>query len=315
MLACMQSEVRFHAPSGHDTTTLICSVPLCVNGKPEISGRSNTRRGSTVMSSTAETPGTAVADVDNNGDASRDQCYRRPWRRHQPARRNINRSSGFQTHISDAATVGFRTAHLFEKMDSVDEVSQFLRELGLGQYVDTFRKHAVTGELLLSLNGVELSKTLKIKSIRHRRVILNGVSFLRQNMATESKIVLPEDGRILNHLANERTVLAWLRLAIIMQTGSVAIVRFPQSGSFNIDVSVVVSSIVIAFFAFVACAYAVYRYFLMMRMIESAGWDISPESATFFTPSLAIAVIIILSTYFVMARNAEEVAALLMLSV
>lgn len=252
-----------------------------------------------------------VSDMDSSNIA----CLRRRLSRRRRARSDVLRSSGSQTNITDAATVGFRAAPNFEQMDTVDEVLQFLRELGLGQYVESFRKNAVTGDIMLSLNSAELRKTLGVKNIAHRRAILDGISFLRQKVGIESKIVLPEDGRILNHLANERTVLAWLRLAVIMQTAAVAIVRFTHLDTLSNKTSVAYSSIFIASVAFIVSVWTVYRYFLMMKMIETAGWDVSPENAKIFTPAVAICAIAVISVYFTMAHDSEEGGVILMLCI
>ncbi|PXF46382.1 hypothetical protein BWQ96_03881 [Gracilariopsis chorda] len=214
-----------------------------------------------------------------------------------------------------AVAAGLRTYTLFENMDSTEEVVRWLFAIGMQKYTAAFRTHAVTGSSLLSLNTIELSQTLGVSKLKDRRIILEGIAYLRQTLSSESRHSIPEDGRILTHLSNERVFLSWLRLAIILQTVAIATVRLenpvvdrnvPYIKAFNIVLSVLAILIVI---------YGTARYFWMHRMIENPGEDHIPENNILAIPLLVVFAGIVIGLYAVLAQETEEAALLALIAV
>lgn len=223
-------------------------------------------------------------------------------------------SRGANTHIPETARVGLRAAALFETMDSVEEVADFLREMDMRQHIATFRAHAVTGATLMSLNGYELRETLGVAKLRDRRAIMDAIFYLHEQLDPLRNYSLPEDGRILTHLSNEVTFLAWMRFVVILLTVSVATVRLTDLGSGSNKVSVAATGVVVCLTAVAVVAYSFYRYFWMHRMIESPGLDFSPGDLRLLTPGLLLPTFAIILAYALMANDTEEAALLLLLS-
>ena len=72
-----------------------------------------------------------------------------------------------------------------------EEVSAFLRGLGLGQYEDTFRENEMTsGPLLLEIGLYDLDY-LGIKPLGHRKVLLKGLEDLRRKKPLSSSLSSP----------------------------------------------------------------------------------------------------------------------------
>lgn len=214
-----------------------------------------------------------------------------------------------------AVAAGLRTYTLFENMDSTEEVVRWLFAIGMQQYTAAFRTHAVTGSSLLSLNSIELSKTLGVSKLKDRRIILEGIAYLRQTLSSESRRSIPEDGRILTHLSNERVFLSWLRLAVILETVAIATVRLenstvdhnvPYIKAFNVVLSVLAALIVV---------YGMVRYFWMHRMIENPGEDHVPENTILATPLLIVFAGTVIGLYAVLAQETEEAALLALVAV
>jgi uncharacterized membrane protein YidH (DUF202 family) len=229
----------------------------------------------------------------------------------------VRRSSGRTTRLPETARVGLRAAALFETMDSVEEVADFLRELDLGQYVATFRAHAVTGSTLVSLSAVELREMLGVRKLKDRRAVLDAVGYVKEQMDPVRKSVLPEDGRILTHLSNERTYLVWVRLVVIMLTTAVMTVPLTELGpdAEANRASIVASAVVLCVCAVSALAFAFNRYFWMHRMVEAPGQGYSPGNLRTLTPGLLVPTFAVILAYALMANNNKEVALLALLSV
>lgn len=235
-------------------------------------------------------------------------------RRRQARAAEVRRSSGCMTRIPETARVGLRAAALFETMDSVEEVADFLREMDMGRYIATFRAHAVTGNTLISLSAIELRKTLGVEKLRDRRAILDAIVYLQEQLNPLGNYTLPEDGRILTHLSNEVTFLAWVRLTVVILTVSVASVRLINLSSQSNKTAVVATSALVCLAAVLVVVYAFYRYFWMHRMIESPGLTFSPGDLRLLTPGLLIPTFGIILAYALMANDSEEAALLLLLS-
>ena len=100
--------------------------------------------------------------------------------------------------------------------------------LGLPQYTKSFASHGVTCKDLLGLSATDLRDTLGVKKLRHRRIILDGILYLDEALQAETRTVLPEDGRILTHLSNERLMLGWMRFVVIVETVALALAKFAE---------------------------------------------------------------------------------------
>lgn len=66
----------------------------------------------------------------------------------------------------------------------MDDVADWLRELGLGQYAPAFVQNDIGGELLADLTADDL-KELGVASVGHRRRLLAGIVALRAGPAPE----------------------------------------------------------------------------------------------------------------------------------
>lgn len=192
------------------------------------------------------------------------------------------------------------------------EVADFLREFQMGQYVASFRANAVTGSTLLSLNSVELRKTLGVTKLRDRRMIMDAIVYLKETQ--DSRRTLPEDGRILTHLSNEVTVLSWLRFGANLLLVSIANLRLLDLSSGSNKRAVVALSFIVCCLAAGSMLYAFNRYYWMHQMIESPGLDFEPDDVRLLTPGLLAPTLIVILAYALMANDTEEAALLLLAS-
>lgn len=216
-------------------------------------------------------------------------------------------------HAQDSVRAGLQSAAAFQKMDSTEEVAEWLRAIGMAAYIPEFRAQSVTGNTLLSLNSVELRQTLGVASLKDRRVFLDSICYLNQVLCMDTRKALPEDGRILTHLSNERLFLVWLRFSIIMQTVAIATLRLVVTNKEN-NRSVTVVSAVVSVAAIVAIVYATIRYLWIHQIIEKPGVDILPDNVWVLTPALFLFAGAVIALYALMSHSTEEAAILVLLS-
>jgi uncharacterized membrane protein YidH (DUF202 family) len=251
-------------------------------------------------------------------DALRDNgsvLRRRRAPRRQAYGADVRQSAGMSTHIPDAARAGLRAAAYFETMNSSDEVVAFLQEMDLRRYEQAFRTHAVTGKTLLSLTSAELRDCLGVQRLSDRRIILDGIAYLEEALAYESRMVLPEDGRILTHLSNDALFLDWLRLSILLQTTAVGTIGYVDVRSQASYVFVVLASFITCIVGIAVSVYAFHRYYWMHRMIDFPGHDFLPDNVNALTPGLVISSFSIILSYAVMSQDTDEAALMLLLSI
>lgn len=216
---------------------------------------------------------------------------------------------------TDSTRGGLLDAAHLESMNSTEEVARWLSTIGMAEYAPVFRAQGVTGNTLLSLNSAELRKTLGVAKLKHRRALLKRVKYLNEAYSSHSRHVLPEDGRILTHLANERIFLAWVRFAVIMQTAAVATIRLLNltNGENNLEVRAM--SGILSSLAILTVLYATVRYYWMQRLVEQPGVDYIPGAPELSSPVIFIFIAAVIAIYALMARSTEEAALLALLSV
>lgn len=223
-----------------------------------------------------------------------------------------------QSNVSDRTTGtirgGLQAVSCFQLMDSVEEVAEWLQLIGMEQYIPVFRSQSVTGDTLISLNSVELRKTLGVTKLKDRRIFLESIHYLSQALCMDTMTTIPEDGRILTHLSNERIFLTWVRFSVILHTVSIATVRLTNhSNEKNRNYITAIAS-VISTLATIALAYGTVRYYRMHRMIEDPGRDFLPDKVSVLVPFLFLFIGMVITLYALMSHRAEEAAILALLS-
>lgn len=224
---------------------------------------------------------------------------------------------------------GLAAASAFETLESPAEVATWLRAIHLPQYVSTFVAHGVSFGTLLTLNSVELRDALGVKPLAHRRLLLDGIAYLAETLHQETIAALPEDGRILTHLSNERTYLGWCRGVILLlavatstlqlevrpeavgdspapRAGAAAAALAAAGGSNKAWVTAVCTA-----FAVVAVGtllYALWRFNWNWRVIEEAGRNFEADNVPRAAPVLIAGIVGLITAYALMAG--ESVAAL-----
>lgn len=224
---------------------------------------------------------------------------------------------------------GLAAASAFETLESPAEVATWLRAIHLPQYVSTFVAHGVSFGTLLTLNSVELRDALGVKPLAHRRLLLDGIAYLAETLHEETIAALPEDGRILTHLSNERTYLGWCRGVILLlavatstlqlevrpeavgdspapRAGAAAAALAAAGGSNKAWVTAVCTA-----FAVVAVGtllYALWRFNWNWRVIEEAGRNFEADNVPRAAPVLIAGIVGLITAYALMAG--ESVAAL-----
>lgn len=199
-------------------------------------------------------------------------------------------------------------------MDDTEEVIEWLQAIDMDAYSSVFREHSVTGYILLSLNSAELRETLGVAKLGDRRIFLDNIQYLNQVLSLETSKAIPEDGRILTHLSNERLFLSWQRLSIILQTTAVATLRLVSINKEN-EKSIIVISSVLTATADIASIYALRRYLWLDNIIEHPGRDLIPDRVFALTPALFLFIGTLIGLYMWMSQSTEEAAMLAMLSI
>lgn len=202
-------------------------------------------------------------------------------------------------------------------MDISEEVVEWLDVIGMESYAPAFRAQSVTGYTLLALNSVDLRKTLGVSSLRDRRTLLEGIRYLNRAQDAESKLAIPEDGRILTHLSNERALLTWTRFCIILETVGVVTTRLTNLANGENRAFVKIVSILFSVVAKIVAIYSTMRYFRMLPLIEKPGRDQETENVGVLIPVIFVFIGGAIAIFVVMSHNAEEAAilALVLLSV
>ena len=210
---------------------------------------------------------------------------------------------------------GILTHRLFRDMNCRESVTEWLHAIGMELYIPIFEQHAITGEILLSLTSIELQKSLGVKRLKDRRILLEGIEYLQQTLSLETKATLPEDGRILTHLSNERIVLQWIRFSIILQTVGVATIRLENLGGETENIEVDTICYIISAVSIATLLYCARRYYWMKLMIEQPGEDHLTDSEKILTPSLLGIVIVVTVLYAIMSQSIEEATSLVLIAV
>mmetsp|Transcript_10473 Transcript_10473/g.31994 ORF Transcript_10473/g.31994 Transcript_10473/m.31994 type:complete len:212 (-) Transcript_10473:980-1615(-) len=151
---------------------------------------------------------------------------------------------------------------------SIEEVVDWLKDIKKGEYIDVFKKNEIDGDILLTLTSEEMRDDLGIHNLRHRRELLDAINvFVNAKSQVE---MLPEHGRILDHLSNVRTFHSWVRVGVQLLAFALISLRLypvwreqkPIVTSFSLYYSVIGT---------LAIMYGLVRYFLVSRWIEQSG--------------------------------------------
>jgi len=210
---------------------------------------------------------------------------------------------------------GLAAASAFETLESPAEVATWLRAIDLPQYVSSFVSHGVSFGTLLTLNSVELRDALGVKPLAHRRLLMDGIAYLAETLHEETIAALPEDGRILTHLSNERTYLGWCRAVILLlavATSTLQLELRPPSvndspAGKGINHSwVVAASTSFALVSLATVVYALWRFNWNWKVIEEAGRNFEADNVPRAAPVLIAGIGGLIVVYCVMAGQAEE---------
>lgn len=186
---------------------------------------------------------------------------------------SVSTTQSQQVSLSRAASRGSRRPRVpqspapqsveVRRVASDEEVTQVLHSIGYAQYASLFAKANLSGRTLHSLSNAELRDDLGIHVLRHRREILSAFSTLHPPANTTS---VPEFGRILVHLSNERTFHSWLRTAVQTVVFSSALLRLSP----HLRQTALTNPVAFAFVgvAFVWQIYGAGRYWAVTQGIE-----------------------------------------------
>ncbi|GAB0493634.1 hypothetical protein MMPV_004919 [Pyropia vietnamensis] len=232
--------------------------------------------------------------------------------------------------VPASVRAGLAAASAFETLESPAEVAAWLRAIHLPQYVSTFVAHGVSFGTLLTLNSVELRDALGVKPLAHRRLLLDGIAYLAETLHVDTVAALPEDGRILTHLSNERTYLGWCRTVILLlavATSTLQLVVVPEpvgnSPAARAAAAAVaaaaggergnkawVTAVCTAFtvIAVGTLLYALWRFNWNWKVIEEAGRNFEADNVPRAAPVLVAGIGGLITAYALMAG--KSVAAL-----
>lgn len=202
-------------------------------------------------------------------------------------------------------------ASAFETLESPAEVATWLRAIHLPQYVSTFVAHGVSFGTLLTLTSAELRDALGVRPLAHRRLLLDGIAYLAETLHEETIAALPEDGRILTHLSNERTYLGWCRGVILLLAVATSTLQLelrtdplgdsPMGGPGVNKGWVTAVGTAFAVMAIVTLLYALWRFNWNWGVIEEAGRNFEADNVPRAAPVLIFGIGGLITAYCLMA--------------
>lgn len=125
-------------------------------------------------------------------------------------------------------------------------------------------------------NGPQTSDKNKIHSIRS--IIKHGI------------IIKNEGSTARDHLANERTYLAWMRTSLSLIGASIALLKW--------DATEVVSAYLIGILGLIVLLSSTYRYFRVMQFLELGTFEPNVQSILFVVPITFVAFISAFVLYY-----------------
>lgn len=194
-------------------------------------------------------------------------------------------------------------------------VASWLARLGLSEYAPSFIAAGVTPATLLSVTSSELQHQLGVTRLAHRRLILVEVARQREEKAPlHLAFSTPEHGRILTHLSNDRLLLLWVRVAVVMLTLAVASVGLTPPAEQPYAVTKL-PALMFVVLAVVAVVYALTR-FVHHVMIGNYPtlYPIGAERMWIFIPIMTAALLAAVILHRSMAQHARDISALLLVS-
>lgn len=153
---------------------------------------------------------------------------------------------------------------------TVAQVEQWLCAHGFEHHTSAFVSNEVDGRVLQSLTSEELRDDLGVTKLseRHRLLSLLDKMQLERLVSESSPNLLPEHGRILDHLSNVRTYHSWVRVGV--QLLSFALVTLRLAPDFRHWRYVSATAFYLAAVGVLALVYGVLRYRAVVQMIDSS---------------------------------------------
>lgn len=150
-------------------------------------------------------------------------------------------------------------------------VESFLHWVGFPQYKEFFEQQHISGELLPSLENIELRDGLGVTKLRHRREIMKGVHSLCGTSSDRKQRFVPEFGRILIHLSNMRTFHSWITVGLQHFVFGIALNLIAPT--FRTSNEIRRASIYIWAVGLGAHLYATARYWSVARVVDTQPDD------------------------------------------
>lgn len=199
-------------------------------------------------------------------------------------------------------------------------VSDWLRLLGMEAYIPQFLTHQVTAKTLLSLNSADL-RHIGVNRLADRRVILDEIR--RQCLEPvphHLSQTTPEDGRILTHMSNERLLLIWCRIVLIVLTIAVAAINLRgndnsenQKQSDQVDKFVTIVGEFLSALGICMVMYAFYRYCFMFGQANHPDKYPNANILLLVVPIMLVFIVTVIVLYGIMAHEyASQVSILLL---
>ena len=71
-------------------------------------------------------------------------------------------------------------------------VAHWLKQLGLGKYVEKFEEQDIRGDVLLDLTSQECEQVLGIRVLGHRKLLLKSLEYLRKQSKVDRDLMFSE---------------------------------------------------------------------------------------------------------------------------
>lgn len=193
-------------------------------------------------------------------------------------------------------------------------VADWLRSIGKPEYIRNFQENDVTARNVLSLNNEEL-QYIGVSRLADRRHILQEVQRLQNEPVPEFlHNFTTEHGRILTHLGNERLLLLWLRVSIVMLIAAVGTYSLNQQYSVEgTGPSIQLTAILLACLSILVTVYASYQFYYLMDMADRPLRYPRGHRLRYLFPSFFLAACGIGTCYALMAHGGSRIDIISML--
>lgn len=186
-------------------------------------------------------------------------------------------------------------------------VVDWLNNINQEKYIPNFVQNNISARTLLSLTSAEL-KHIGVDRLADRRTILDEIELVKKEPVPEFlHNFTTEHGRILTHLSNDRLLLIWLRIAIVMLIAAVGSLRLGREDPDAAPTSFIkFTSMLLALMAIIITFYASFQFYSMLDMADRPIRKRQGHRIHILFPSFLVFITVSISLYAVTSERTND---------